>query len=30
MYKGVEMSLAEVYERVAKNVISTCKKTQKG
>ena len=30
VYKGVEMSLAEIYERVGRSVISVCKKTQKG
>ena len=30
MYKRVEMSLAEIYERVGKSVISVCKKAQKG
>ena len=30
MYKGVEMSIAEIYERVGRSVISVCKKAQKG
>ena len=30
VYKRVEMSIAEIYERVGRSVISICKKTQKG
>ena len=30
VYKRVEMSIAEIYERVGRSVISICKKAQKG